>query len=98
MDVRKKKAVDAERSEQDEDAPASSLWTYLMADVDPAQSTGPLAAFCFMTGYMCVQFFFPSSYSKLPRIPLPKTRDAISFSATFVWCGFQTGNFIQVVL
>ena len=22
--------------------------------------------------------------------------DAISFSAVFVWCGFQTGNFVQV--
>lgn len=22
--------------------------------------------------------------------------DAISFSAIFVWCGFQTGNFAQV--
>lgn len=31
-----------------------TLWEYLMADVDPAQTTGPLAAYCFMTGYMCV--------------------------------------------
>ena len=29
-----------------------SLWSYLMADVDPAQTTAPLAAYCFMTGYM----------------------------------------------
>ncbi|KAJ8519010.1 hypothetical protein ONZ45_g4006 [Pleurotus djamor] len=30
----------------------SSLWDHLDANVDPAQSTGPLAAFCFMTGFM----------------------------------------------
>ncbi|EAU81393.2 hypothetical protein CC1G_05223 [Coprinopsis cinerea okayama7 len=30
-----------------------STWMqYLMTDVDPKESTGPLAAFCFMTGYM----------------------------------------------
>ena len=29
-----------------------SLWSYLMTDVDPAQTTAPLAAYCFMTGYM----------------------------------------------
>lgn len=54
----------------------SSAWTYLNEDVDPDQSTGPLAAFCFMTGYI----------------------DVISFSAIFVWCGFQTGNFVQLAL
>ena len=30
----------------------ASLRSYLMADVDPAQTTAPLAAYCFMTGYM----------------------------------------------
>ncbi|KNZ79449.1 hypothetical protein J132_09825 [Termitomyces sp. J132] len=34
-----------------------SFWTYLNSDVDPAQSTGPLAAFCFMTGYIDVISF-----------------------------------------
>jgi hypothetical protein len=29
-----------------------SLWSYLMTDVDPAQTTAPLAAYCFMTGYV----------------------------------------------
>ncbi|KAG6910734.1 hypothetical protein DXG01_008266 [Tephrocybe rancida] len=53
-----------------------SFWSYLNSEVDPAQSTGPLAAFCFMTGYI----------------------DVISFSAIFVWCGFQTGNFAQLAL
>lgn len=65
MDVRKSKAVDAEQGEQD--APASALWTYLMTDVDPAQSTGPLTAFCFMTGYMCVVQFsssYPSDFNE----------------------------------
>ena len=30
----------------------TSLRSYLMADVDPAQTTAPLAAYCFMTGFM----------------------------------------------
>jgi len=50
--------------------------SYLMTDVEPLQSTGPLAAYCFMTGYV----------------------DAVSFSAIFVWCGFQTGNSVQLAL
>ncbi|KAL0566241.1 hypothetical protein V5O48_015773 [Marasmius crinis-equi] len=49
---------------------------YLKEDVDPVQCTGPLAGFCFMTGFI----------------------DAVCFSAIFVWCGFQTGNFIQLAL
>lgn len=31
-----------------------SLWTYMNSDVDPLESTGPLSAYCFMTGYMYV--------------------------------------------
>ncbi|KAK7059714.1 Aldedh domain-containing protein [Favolaschia claudopus] len=53
-----------------------TFWQHLDTDVDPAGATGPLAAFCFMTGFI----------------------DAISFSAIFVWCGFQTGNFAQLAL
>ncbi|KAF8643154.1 hypothetical protein AX16_009198 [Volvariella volvacea WC 439] len=53
-----------------------SFWEYLNSDIDPADATGPLAAYCFMTGYI----------------------DVISFSAIFVWCGFQTGNFCQLAL
>lgn len=30
----------------------ATLRSYLMADVDPAQTTAPLAAYCFMTGFM----------------------------------------------
>ena len=42
---------------------SSQLWmapsnvfskAHLMADVDPERSTFPLAAYCFMTGFMCV--------------------------------------------
>ncbi|KAJ6523769.1 hypothetical protein B0H19DRAFT_1201221 [Mycena capillaripes] len=29
-----------------------TFWQHLNTDVDPAQSTGPLAAFCFMSGFM----------------------------------------------
>ncbi|KAF8217739.1 hypothetical protein K438DRAFT_1795562 [Mycena galopus ATCC 62051] len=53
-----------------------TFWQHLNTEVDPAQATGPLAAFCFMTGFI----------------------DAISFTAIFVWCGFQTGNFAQLAL
>ncbi|KAH9855690.1 hypothetical protein C2E23DRAFT_814463 [Lenzites betulinus] len=49
---------------------------HLMADVDPLQSTFPLAAYCFMTGFI----------------------DSVSFTAIFVWCGFQTGNSVQLAL
>lgn len=53
-----------------------SLRQFLLQDVDPKEATGPLALYCFMTGYI----------------------DVISFSAIFVWCGFQTGNFAQLAL
>ncbi|KAI8986794.1 hypothetical protein BD414DRAFT_487047 [Trametes punicea] len=45
-------------------------WRHWMTDVDPVHATFPLAAYCFMTGFI----------------------DAVSFTAVFVWCGFQTGN------
>lgn len=68
-----------------------SLRQFLLQDVDPKEATGPLALYCFMTGYMCgisLLFFFDH---------WPTCRsDVISFSAIFVWCGFQTGNFAQV--
>ncbi|KIM86880.1 hypothetical protein PILCRDRAFT_290466 [Piloderma croceum F 1598] len=54
--------------------PPNNILTHLKGDVDPAQATGPLLAYCFMTGLI----------------------DSVSFSAIFVWCGFQTGNGTQV--
>ncbi|KAF8217740.1 hypothetical protein K438DRAFT_8975 [Mycena galopus ATCC 62051] len=57
--------------------PSRASWRdFLRAEVDPDHATAPLAAFCFMTGFI----------------------DAISFTAIFVWCGFQTGNFAQLAL
>ncbi|PFH47983.1 hypothetical protein AMATHDRAFT_150866 [Amanita thiersii Skay4041] len=53
-----------------------SIRDYLMTDVDTTLCTAPLAAYCFMTGFI----------------------DVVSFSAIFVWCGFQTGNFAQLAL
>ena len=38
----------------------ATLRSYLMADVDPAQTTAPLAAYCFMTGFMWVGLIFLS--------------------------------------
>lgn len=73
---------------------AVSLWKYLMEDVDSSQTTAPLAAYCFMTGYMCVNSNIPSSTITNTRVL--SLSDVISFSAIFVWCGFQTGNFAQV--
>ncbi|KAL1701691.1 hypothetical protein EV121DRAFT_262819 [Schizophyllum commune] len=52
------------------------LKAYMLQEVDPNESTTPLAAYSFMTGYV----------------------DAVAFSAIFVWCGFQTGNFIQLAV
>ncbi|KAF7291970.1 Aldedh domain-containing protein [Mycena indigotica] len=68
--------TDLEYGEMPSTAGRISLWQHLNTDVDPAECTGPLAAFCFMTGFI----------------------DCISFSAIFVWCGFQTGNFAQLAL
>jgi hypothetical protein len=42
--------------EAGEASSTKSLWTYLREDVDPAQCMGPLASYCFMTGFMYVQF------------------------------------------
>ncbi|KAJ7201611.1 hypothetical protein GGX14DRAFT_655526, partial [Mycena pura] len=57
--------------------PSRTPWrAFLLSEIDPEHATGPLAAFCFMTGFI----------------------DAISFTAVFVWCGFQTGNFAQATL
>lgn len=53
-----------------------SIKAYLMEEVDTDGATGPLSAFCFMTGYI----------------------DAVSFTACFIWCAFQTGNTIQLSL
>ncbi|KAJ8522642.1 hypothetical protein ONZ45_g819 [Pleurotus djamor] len=71
-----KSTVDPEKVPETVPLSTSSLWTYLNSEIDTSQATGPLAAFCFMTGFI----------------------DAISFSAIFVWCGFQTGNFVQLSL
>ncbi|KAH9918728.1 uncharacterized protein BXZ73DRAFT_52769 [Epithele typhae] len=73
------------RESRDTIVETAQLWTsprtvfskaHLMGSVDPAQSTFPLAAYCFMTGFI----------------------DSVSFTAIFVWCGFQTGNFVQLSL
>jgi len=71
------RSVDAEKSGGSQETFASRGFVgHLMGEVDPAQSTVPLAAYCFMTGFI----------------------DCISFTAIFVWCGFQTGNFCQLAL
>lgn len=77
------------------DGPTS--WrAYLMENVDPARAMSPLASYCFMTGFMCVSFSSCGCW-KLKAYFCPFLHsDAISFSAVFVWCGFQTGNTVQV--
>jgi hypothetical protein len=37
--------------------PPNNILTHLKGDVDPAQATGPLVAYCFMTGMMYVSIF-----------------------------------------
>ncbi|KAJ3485293.1 hypothetical protein NLI96_g5072 [Meripilus lineatus] len=49
---------------------------HIMKDVDPERATLPMAAYCFMTGFI----------------------DSVSFTAVFIWCGFQTGNSVQLAL
>ena len=71
---------------------SSALWTYIMEEVDPSRSTLPLSAYCFMTGFMCVSLLHIMLIGCSPGID----SDSISFSAIFVWCGFQTGNTVQV--
>ena len=61
MDGRNNKTVDPERGERG--ARALSFWGYLQTDVDPAWSTAPLAAFCFMTGYMYAISLFEQGYN-----------------------------------
>jgi hypothetical protein len=70
---------------------SNALWTYLTASVDPAKCTQCLAAFSFMTGFMSVLLL-----GQLRLFTESFDSDVISFSAIWVWCGFQTGNFIQV--
>ena len=38
------------------------LYGFLKSEVDPELSTIPLAAYCFMTGWMCVPLFYPPPY------------------------------------
>ncbi|KAJ7928146.1 hypothetical protein B0H13DRAFT_1969591, partial [Mycena leptocephala] len=65
------------RKDPENGLPSRTSWRdFLRSEVDPDHATGPLAVFCFMTGFI----------------------DAISFTAIFVWCGFQTGNFAQLAL
>ena len=57
----------------------NQLWTspldlfsyrHWMSDVDPQRSTMPLAAFCFMTGFMCVLDFFIFAFLRCARTSL----------------------------
>ncbi|KAJ7154681.1 hypothetical protein C8R46DRAFT_441738 [Mycena filopes] len=65
------------KDDDDHGFPSRTSWRdFLLSDIDSDYATGPLAVFCFMTGFI----------------------DAISFTAVFVWCAFQTGNFAQLAL
>jgi len=71
-----KPAVSKELVERKPWSSSEELKKYMWNDVEPALATTPLAAYCFMTGFI----------------------DSISFTAVFVWCGFQTGNTVQLAL
>ena len=106
------KAVEAGLSIQASSEPSASsrspMWPaapgglkdYLMTQVNPDLSTIPLAAYCFMTGWMCValasSLILVSFRSLTLCINFFLYSDAVCFSAIFVWCGFQTGNSLQV--
>lgn len=69
-----------------------SVKSFMMEEIDPARAPVPLVAYCFMAGFMYV-------FSDLASFSLTRQlSDAVSFSAIFVWCAFQTGNFVQVRL
>lgn len=65
---------------------------YWMEDIDPKKAVVPLSAYCFMTGFMCALRLRRSRFFFCSRL----RRDAVCFSAIFVWCAFQTGNSVQV--
>jgi len=44
--------------EQSQSKQQVSLRQFLLQDVDPKEATGPLAFYCFMTGYMCTILTF----------------------------------------
>jgi len=50
-----------QRSKEDVERSTLNLWTHLMMEVDPLQATAPLAAFCFMTGFMSVCYIYNSN-------------------------------------
>jgi hypothetical protein len=58
---------------------------YLKGDVDPAQSTAPLAAYCFMTGFMYVkhQSTHRFSFSKAFVVAMPYRSLQSSFGVAF---------------
>jgi len=47
-------AASVKEAEQGGKSNGFNLWEYLNADVDPNETTAPLAAYSFMTGYMYV--------------------------------------------
>lgn len=66
-------AVSSPYSEKDRE---SALWmapttvltkSHIMSDVDPERSTFPLAAYCFMTGFMCAHLSALQSFPELMR-------------------------------
>jgi hypothetical protein len=83
---------DSERGTIVHAPPKKSLRVWLTEDVDPQRASASMASFCFMTGFL----FVMSASLPYVRLRFDVNRDAISVSASFVWCGFQTGNFIQV--
>ncbi|KAG1851857.1 hypothetical protein DFJ58DRAFT_419139 [Suillus subalutaceus] len=64
------------RDDEDDTSAMVTLKNYLFEEVDGQQSTAPLNAYCFMTGFT----------------------DSITYSATFIWCAFQTGNSLRLAL
>ena len=72
--------------------PRPNISTHLRGDIDPEAATLTLIAYCFMTGFVCV------SFSGLCYVYSPLVNsDSVTFSAAYVWCGFQTGNGTQVI-
>jgi len=67
------------------------LLAYMMADIDPTEAGFSLAGYLLMSGFLSVL-----SLARLVSLLLTVRSSAVTYSATFVWGGFMTGNWAQV--
>lgn len=76
---------------------SATMRKHLMSEIDPNMASFPLAAYCFMTGYVSQPPpLSPVNLLTLWRgVRIASQTDAITYTAAYVWSAFQTGNTIQ---